>query len=72
MKKYNVWAIVELIDEAVDENGKDISARKLGIFKNENDAVDFLESIWIDDILESNNGHYPYESEIKDKGRRVK
>ena len=72
MIRYNVWAIIEEIDIEKQENGKDINARKLAIFNKETDADNFLENIWVDDILEECNGLYPYEGEIKDNGRRIK
>ena len=55
MKKYNVWVIVEEIDEAKDERGKDVSCRKLISLKTQERADKFARDISIEDMLEEFN-----------------
>jgi hypothetical protein len=43
MKKYNVWLVVEAIDEARDDNGKDINCRKVFESKDREEAERFIE-----------------------------
>ena len=42
MKVYNVWICVEEIDEAKNDNGKDIDIRKVAKFKKKDKAMDML------------------------------
>jgi hypothetical protein len=41
-KIFNVWAVVEEINEEKDDNGKDINALKLAQFKTEKEADRYL------------------------------
>ena len=45
MKKYNVWAVIEAIDDKVEENGKDTSIRKLAWFKSFKVAEEFIKKL---------------------------
>jgi len=44
-KVFNVWVIIEKIDEEHDENGKDIRVSKLAQFKKEKEADKYFDRI---------------------------
>jgi hypothetical protein len=45
VKQFNVWLIVEEIDEAVDDNGNDINSVKIKKCKTEEEANYYIKMI---------------------------